>query len=139
MPTIACTTELCALDHHESTPARHHRVVSGDGADHRVVASWTTDDPTSAYVELTHHDESVTLRLAEALFWARTLTAGGSWSPNIGSGTGDIATDLAIAAEILYHGAADHIRPPDFGSRRVEMTVSQVVSGYFDDNDEGDA
>jgi hypothetical protein len=104
-----------------------------EGAEHRVVAAWTAGDPTSAYVELTYRDETVTVRLADALFWSRSLTAGGSWSPNVGSGTGDIAVDIAVAAEILYHATPDDVPPPKFGSRRVEMTVQSVVSGYFED------
>jgi hypothetical protein len=136
MGTISCAHELCAADHDEATdePIRHYRVITDEHDAHRVVARWTGDDPTTARVELTHQDATVTLTPRDAAFWAGVLVSGGVWAPAHGGGAGAMAIDLGIAAEVLSLLDEDG-EPPQFGSRHLGMSVDRAVAQIFEDDD----
>lgn len=140
MKTISCAAhELCGADHDEATdePIRHYRVITDEHDAHRVVARWTGDDPTTARVELTYDETTVTLDLRGATFWAGALVSGGVWSPAHGGGAGAMAIDLGIAAEVLSLLDEDG-EPPQFGSRHLGMSVDRAVARIFEDDEDAE-
>lgn len=145
MPTIACKSELCAEDQHEAaTPEemQHRRLVTDEDADYRVVATWTGTlyDVTTAHVELTHHETTMTLTPSETLFWVQVLTAGGVFfTPADGpASSSEIAADLATAAEVLYYVNPDRIPEQEFTSRNIEMIVQRAIGAFFPDDEDED-
>jgi hypothetical protein len=142
MSIIPCTNELCAKDQHEATApeqVRHERVTSDEGAEHHVVAYWAGDKGEGGHIVFTFDGDVIDITARDGAFWANVLTAGGSFTPAVGTGTGRIAVDLGLAAEILYWVDPDS-EPLGFISRHLSNSVERAMDTYFrDESEEVDA